>query len=84
MKLKCTIIQKGQIELTLAYQQALFNEVESFSSLTGTSKNFCTVLVGMEKFHQTNQETFIWLLAMEVAISYNLPMYIFGCKELVA
>ena len=51
MKLNCTIIQKGQIEVILAYQKAFFSQVESFSSSTGASKNFCIVCVGVEEIH---------------------------------
>jgi hypothetical protein len=38
----------------------------------------------VEEFHQANQETFIWLLAVGVEISYSLPTCISNCKELVA
>jgi hypothetical protein len=38
----------------------------------------------LDEFHQISQMTFIWLLAVEVAISWSLPMSISGCKELVA
>ena len=84
MILNCTIIQNEQIELTHAYQQAFPSQVESFSSPTSASKNFRTVCVGMEEFHQTNQETFILLMAVEVTISYSLSMCISSCKEIVA
>jgi hypothetical protein len=69
MKLKRTIIQRRDIELTPTYQQAFSSQVESFSSPTGAPKNFHVVRVDVEEFHQTNQDTFIWLLAVEVAIS---------------
>ena len=36
----------------------------------------------VKEFHQTNQETFIWLLAMEVAISCSLSKCISSCKVL--
>jgi hypothetical protein len=84
MKLNCTIIQRGQIEHNPVHQQAFSSQVESFSSPTRASKNFCAICVGVEEFHQINQEIFIWLLAMEVAISCSLPTCISGYKELVA
>jgi hypothetical protein len=68
MKLNCTIIQRGQFELTLAYQQAFSSQGISLSSPTGTSKNLRANRVDVEEFHQICQETFIWLLAVEVAI----------------
>ena len=59
-------------------------KITGFSFPTGASKNFHAVHVDVEEFHQTNQETFIWLLAMEVAINQSLLFCIFGYKEVVA
>jgi hypothetical protein len=84
MILDCIIIQKGEIELIPAYQQAFPSQVESFSSPIGASKNFHAINVDVEEFHQANQETFIWLLAVEVAINCSLRTCISGYKELVA
>jgi hypothetical protein len=69
MKLNCTIIQRGQFELTPAYQQAFPSQGVSLSSPTGASKNLCANRVGVDEFHQISQETFIWLLVVEVTIS---------------
>jgi hypothetical protein len=84
MKLNCTIIQRCEIELTPAYQHAFPNQADSFSSPTGASKNFRAACVGVDEFHQTSHDTFIWLLAVEVAISWSLPTCISSYKELVA
>jgi hypothetical protein len=84
MKLNCTIIQRWEIELTPTYQHAFPSQGESFSSPTGASKNFRAAHVGMDEFHQTSHDTFIWLLVVEVAISWSLLTCISGCKELVA
>jgi hypothetical protein len=83
-KLNYTIIKRGQFELTLIYQQAFPSQGVSLSSPTGASKNLRANRVGVEEFHQISQETFIWLLVVEVAISWSLPTSISGCKELVA
>jgi hypothetical protein len=68
-KLNCTIIQRDQFELTPAYQQAFPSQGISLSSPSGASKNLRANRVDVEEFHQINQEIFIWLLAVEVAIS---------------
>jgi hypothetical protein len=69
MKLNCTIIQRGQFELTPTYQQAFPSQGASLSSPTRASKNLRANCVGVEEFYQISQETFIWLLVVEVAIS---------------
>jgi hypothetical protein len=69
MKVNCTINQKREIELISTDQQAFPSQAESLSSPTDASKNFRAAHAGVEEFHQTNQDTFIWLLAVEVAIS---------------
>jgi hypothetical protein len=69
MKLNCTIIQRREIELTPAYQQAFSSQAESFSSPTRAFNNFGVACVGVEEFHQINQDTFIWLLVEEMVIS---------------
>jgi hypothetical protein len=68
-KLNYTIIQRGQFELTPANQQVFSSQGISLSSPTGASKNLHAQHVDVEEFHQISQETFIWLLAVEVAIS---------------
>jgi hypothetical protein len=69
MKLNCTIIQRGQFELTPAYQHAFPSQGVSLSSPTRASKNLhANLRVGMDEFHHISQVTFIWLLAVEVAI----------------
>lgn len=69
MKLNSTIIQRGQFELTPAYQHAFPSQGVSLSSPTGASRNLRATRVGVDEFHQISQVTFIWLLAAEVAIS---------------